>query len=64
MTKLCPFRKETLYTSGRNTGAGYPDEVKAIEGFCECLQEKCMMYDTSDEFKVLTGKSGWCKMAR
>jgi len=60
--KLCPFRKETLYQAGHNTGAGYPMEWKAMEGFCDCIGNRCAAYT---EFTIVDDKVDWyCKMMR
>jgi len=65
MTKLCPFRTKTIYTSGRNTGAGYPDVWIENTEFCECDQDRCMMwvpFNKTDRHAL--GEDGWCRMGK
>jgi len=64
MTKLCPYKKSTYYEAGHNTGAGYPDMWKMTELFCECIKERCMAWDTSLEYRDVTGEDGWCNLMR
>lgn len=46
----CPLHKRTFYTSGRNTGSGYPSEWIAVEEFEDCIEKDCALFYTIKEY--------------
>ena len=63
----CPFRKRTIYVSGRNTGCSYPMEWTSSDEFEDCIQKDCMafyekeVYSNYERKYVTVGRCGLCR---
>lgn len=52
----CPFRKKTIYISGRNTGCGYPMEWNSVEEFEDCIGKECAAFYQKKIYSNTEGK--------
>ena len=46
--KMCPFRKQIIYSSRQNSGAGYPLDWVTKKKKKKCIGDKCAAYQIVD----------------